>query len=275
MQDKESFFISLFPDAHIGDDGAVIGNTVYSKDLFCEDIHFRRGWLTLEEIAYKSMLVNISDAVAMNAHPRYALIGIQIPSDFTADQMEALARGFNEAAGEYGFSIIGGDTVAGDRLDISVTLVSHTDLPLRRSGIVEGDLLAYTGHPGSVGRDLARLMAGETIAPDSRFIRPILRDRFLYEAAPLLHAGLDISDGLSKDLSRLSRINHVGFRFHAPLPREMLCSGEEYEMLFAFAPEHHDTLMQIAARHRTPVTVFATATAGRYETECPENHFRG
>ena len=275
MQDKESFFISLFPDAHIGDDGAVIGNTVYSKDLFCEDIHFRRGWLTLEEIAYKSMLVNISDAVAMNAHPRYALIGIQIPSDFTADQMEALARGFNEAAWEYGFSIIGGDTVAGDRLDISVTLVSHTDLPLRRSGIVEGDLLAYTGYPGSVGRDLARLMAGEPIAPDSRFIRPILRDRFLYEAAPLLHAGLDISDGLSKDLSRLSRINHVGFRFHAPLPREMLCSGEEYEMLFAFAPEHHDTLMQIAARHRTPVTVFATATAGRYETECPENHFRG
>ena len=32
--DKESFLISLFKNDFIGDDGAVVGERVYSKDLF-------------------------------------------------------------------------------------------------------------------------------------------------------------------------------------------------------------------------------------------------
>ena len=178
MQDKESFFIDLFPDTHIGDDGAVIGNTVYSKDLFCEDIRFKRAWMRLDQIAYKSMLVNISDAIVMNARPRYALIGIKIPSDFTTTQMEEIAEGFLKAATEYGFEIIGGDTVAGERLDISVTLISHTDSPLFRKGVERGDLIAFTGDIGSVGRDLKRLLREEEIAPTSKFVTPRLRQGF-------------------------------------------------------------------------------------------------
>ncbi len=64
---KEEFFISNFSSGFIGDDGAFIDGFVYSKDLFCEDIHFKREWMSLESIAKKSMLVNISDAFAMNA----------------------------------------------------------------------------------------------------------------------------------------------------------------------------------------------------------------
>ncbi len=275
MQDKESYFINLFPDAHIGDDGAVIGNTVYSKDLFCEDIHFKRAWMSLEQIAYKSMLVNISDAIVMNARPRYALIGIKIPSDFTTGQMEAIAQGFLKAAEEYEFEIIGGDTVAGEKLDISVTIVSHTEAPLLRKGIEAGDLIAYTGDIGSVGNDLQRLLQGEEVDPASKFVTPHLRPGFLYEAAPYMHAALDISDGLSKDLSRLSRINGVGFDFTEHFTKAQLCSGEEYEILFAFPPKHREAIMQIAKKHDTPVTVFATAIPGSYESECPPNHFRG
>ncbi len=275
MQDKESFFISLFPDAHIGDDGAVIGNTVYSKDLFCEDVHFKRSWMTLEQIAYKSMLINISDAIVMNARPKYALIGIKMPSDFTAPEMEEIAAGFLRAAREYDFQIIGGDTVAGNSLDISVTLVSHTDAPVYRKGIREGDLIAHTGTLGSVGEDLAALLRGESISETSRFIAPRLRAEFFYEAAPCLHAALDISDGLSKDLSRLSRINDISFAWIQQYTKAQLCSGEEYEILFAFAPENREKIMQIARRHATPVTVFATAVPGSYESVCPPNHFRG
>lgn len=132
MIDKESYFISLFPDTHIGDDGAVIGSQVFSKDMFCEDIHFKRTWMSLEQIATKSMLVNISDAIAMNAKPRYALLGIKIPSDFTKAQLEELSQGFIKAAKEFHFEIIGGDTVAGDTLDISITIVSYINKPLTR-----------------------------------------------------------------------------------------------------------------------------------------------
>ncbi|MDR2342313.1 MAG: thiamine-phosphate kinase, partial [Campylobacteraceae bacterium] len=67
--DKESFVISQFQNEFIGDDGAVVGKWVYSKDIFAEDIHFKKEWLTLSQIAKKAMLVNISDAIAMNAKP--------------------------------------------------------------------------------------------------------------------------------------------------------------------------------------------------------------
>ncbi len=272
--DKESYFISLFPDGHIGDDGAVIGNTVYTKDLFCEDVHFKRKWMDPSQIAYKAMLVNISDAIAMNARPRYALVGIEIPASFTLEEMEALASGFNKAAKSYGFAIIGGDTISGEKLNISITLISQTDRPLGRRGIRPGDLIAHTGDLGSVKRDLEKLMGGESVPENSRFVTPVLRGEFLYEAAPLLNAAMDISDGLSKDLSRLSACNGVGFLFFRPYDHARLCSGEEYEILCAFSPVHREKLEAIARKHDLAFHIFATAVKGSYTSECPENHFR-
>ncbi|WP_434658816.1 AIR synthase related protein [Sulfurimonas sp. NW9] len=69
----ENYFISQFNSKHIGDDGALIDNIVYSKDAFFENVHFKRSWMSCFQIAQKAMLVNISDAVAMNAVPKYAL----------------------------------------------------------------------------------------------------------------------------------------------------------------------------------------------------------
>ncbi len=273
MQDKESFFINQFPSTHIGDDGAVINGTVYSKDLFCEDIHFKREWMSLEQISFKSMLVNISDAIVMNAKPRFALLGIKIPSDFTPRQMEELSKGFLRAAKIYDFEIIGGDTIGGEKLDISVTLISKSDSPVFRKGMIENDLVAYTGSLGSVKRDLDSLLKGEKISKESKFFTPKLKADFFYEAAPYIHAAIDISDSLSKELSRLSKINKLGFAFKQNIKEEILCSGEEYEILFAFDPKNLDKLLKISYKHNTPFTVIAKAVHGDYQTKCLENHF--
>ncbi len=272
-RDKESYFISLFPDAHIGDDGAIIAETIYSKDLFCEDIHFKRSWMRLEQIAYKSMLVNISDAIAMNATPTYALLGIKIPKTFTKSELESLSRGFLQASSEFDFRIIGGDTVAGEKLDISITLISHSTAPLTRRGLEIGDIIGYTGRLGSVKRDLEALLKEEKIDTNSRFITPTLRADFISQAAPYLVAGMDISDGLSKDLSRLSQLNNKGFAFFRNLDSDILCSGEEYEMLFACKEKDCDTIIDISKQTKTPVTFFAKVCEGRYESICKENHF--
>ena len=81
--DKERLIIDKFSNSFIGDDGAVVsherGEWVYSKDLFCEGTHFLAGWLSMEEIARKAMLVNLSDAVAMNAEPKFVLLGLGLP----------------------------------------------------------------------------------------------------------------------------------------------------------------------------------------------------
>ena len=271
--DKESHFISLFNNKHIGDDGAVIDNMVYSKDLFCEDIHFKRSWMTLEQIAYKSMIINISDAIVMNAKPLYALIGIKIPSSFTTTQMKELSSGFLKAARVYGFEIIGGDTVAGDKLDISITLISKCYNPTYRTDVEMWDLVAFTGKLGDVKRDLDKLLQGENISKDSPFITPILNPNFFYEVAPHIHGALDISDGLSKDLSRLSSLNSVGFEFLQSFDNDILCSGEEYEVLFTFKSENLDIIREIAQKHYTKITVFARVVEGSYKSQCQENHF--
>jgi len=273
MKDKESYFISLFPDTHIGDDGAVIGDTVYSKDLFCEDIHFKRSWMSLEQIAYKSMLINISDAIVMNAKPRYALIGIKIPSDFSKSQLEELTEGFLKASKKFDFQIIGGDTVAGDKLDISITIISHTKNPVTRKGLEIGDVIGFTGELGSVKKELEALFKEKKISPTSKFIVPDLKADFFYEASPYFTTAMDISDGLSKDLSRLSKINGKGFAFFSNIDETVLCSGEEYEVLFSCKEKDCDTISKIAKKNHTQITFFAKVTKGAYETECRENHF--
>ncbi|HIP02469.1 MAG TPA: thiamine-phosphate kinase [Campylobacterales bacterium] len=271
--DKESHFISLFNNKHIGDDGAVIDDMVYSKDLFCEDIHFKLSWMSLEQIAYKSMIINISDAIVMNAKPLYALIGIKIPSSFSTTQMQSLSKGFLRASKEYNFEIIGGDTVAGDKLDISITIISKSKNPTFRRDLKMEDLVAFTGELGNVKKDLDKLLAGDKIDGNSKFITPKLRADFFYEASKHIHGALDISDGLSKDLSRLSKLNSVGFEFFTPLKEDILCSGEEYEILFTFDRGNLDIIKDIAKKHELDITVFAKVIKGSYESECKENHF--
>ncbi len=271
---KEAYFISQFKSKHIGDDGAVLGKSVYSKDLFCEGIHFKRDWMSLEQIAQKSMLVNISDAIAMNAKPRLALIGIVIPKTFTCKELEALALGFEAVAKVYGIEIIGGDTTAGTSLMISITIVSDVQKPLRRKNAKVGDLVAFTGRLGTSYTDLTKLLRGGKVGMLSRFIKPALRMTLIQKAGSFLHAGMDISDGLSKDLSRLLKESGgLDIAWERKLSKRVLCSGEEYEMLFTFSPKDKAKLKRISQQTRTKVTIIGKLKRGRYRCVCKEHHF--
>ena len=99
--DKENFIIKAFLQGINGDDGAVLGKWCYSKDLFFEGVHFKREWLTYEQIARKALLVNISDAIVMNAVPKYALLGLALSKDITKAQIKALQKGFLQTAREF------------------------------------------------------------------------------------------------------------------------------------------------------------------------------
>ena len=272
---KEAFFISHFPSQYIGDDGAVIGGFVYSKDLFCEDIHFKRSWMSLEQIAQKSMLVNISDAIAMNAHPKYALIGVVMPKQFDYANLRELSTGFQNVARAYGVEIIGGDTTAGDKLMISITIIAKRPFKvLYRSGVKVGDLVAYTGTLGKPHKELTRLMRGGHVGKDSRFMKPVLKTAFVTKASRHLNAGMDISDGLSKDLSRLLKASgNLGLHVKQKMPKRTLCSGEEYEMLISFDARKKKIIKRIAKQTRTPITIVGKTARKRYVCRCKEHHF--
>jgi len=271
---KEDYFISLLDkNKYNGDDGAVVGKYVYSMDAFCEDVHFKIEWLSLKQIAKKAMLVNISDAIVMNAKPKFALLSIGIPKDFTKSQLNQLASGFNKIAKKYNIKIIGGDTIANTKLDITITLISTSTNPIYRTNIKKGDLIAYTGELGSVKKDLKKLINHHDISSKSKFIKPQLKDKFFYRASKHINSALDISDGLSIELQRLSRYNDIGYKFFQKIKKSKLCSGEEYEILFGFSPNKLEKIKKIAKKTGTKITIIAKAIDGSYTSKCKNHHF--
>jgi thiamine-monophosphate kinase len=271
--DKEHYLINRLSSAHIGDDAAVIGDMLYSMDAFFEDTHFKREWMSMAQIARKAMLINLSDAIAMNAQPQYALVTVCIPPEMTHEQIDELTGSMQETAAQYGCEIIGGDTIGGDKLHLSITIISKSDTPLLRKGLVEGDLLAYTGSLGQSKRDLDRLFRGEQIEKDSRFYEPVLRADFIAKARPFLRTGMDISDGLYCDTNKMLDINTYGFDALKEIDEATGFSGEEYEMLVGFAPEHLETLKTIAKETDTPLTVFAKVVNNDTRYPCKSHHF--
>lgn len=273
---KEDFFIKQFVSNTklIGDDGAVIGKWVYSNDAFFENVHFKKEWMSLKQIAQKAMLVNISDAIAMNAKPKYALLTVAIPKEYTNKDLKELAKGFKKVAKEFGIEIIGGDTISNIKLDISVTIISKTKKPILRSGIKKDDLLCYTGSLGSSKRDLEKLFLGEKISKKSKFIKPKLNAEFFYKISKYVNASMDISDGLFFELERMSKQSKVGFEFFEKIDKDIGCSGEEYELLFSFDKKHKEKIEKLAKKYDVPLNIFAKAVKGKYSCECANHHFK-
>jgi len=270
---KEDFFISGFNSKKIGDDGAIVDDWVVSKDAFFENVHFKRAWFSLEEIAYKAMIINISDAIAMNAEPKYVLLAVALPASLKSKEIQALNKGFNKAAKEFGIEIIGGDTISNIKIDITITVLAKSKKPLRRKGLKVGDLLAYTGELGSSKKALDLLLRYNMKRKRSRFFNPVLRQSFISKSTSALHCGMDISDGLFSDLNKLHLVNNLGFDFTQNISKSVGCSGEEYEMLVGFSPRERKKLIRLAKSTRTKLTIFAKAKRTNYKSKCKAHHF--
>lgn len=272
---KEDYFIKQFSSnsSHIGDDGALIDNLVYSTDSFFENVHFKKEWMSLKQIARKAMLVNISDAIAMNAKPKYALLNIAIPKTYSLKDIKKLSLGFLEIAKEFDLEIIGGDTISNEKLDISITIISTTKNAVLRSGAKKDDLVCYTGNLGSSKKDLEKLFNGNSISKNSKFIEPKLNAEFFYEVSKYVNSSMDISDGLFFELEKISKQSKVGFEFFEKVKSKVGCSGEEYELLFTFNKKNRKKIEKIAKKHKVKLNIFAKVVKGKYRCGCKNHHF--
>ena len=269
----ENYFIKQFESTRIGDDGAIVKDSIYSKDAFFENVHFKLKWMTYYQVAQKAMMVNISDAIAMNAKPKYALLSVAMPKSITKKQMNDLASGFIQTANKFGIEIIGGDTISNTKLDITITIISQTKKPLLRKGMKVGHLLAYTGTLGKSTKDLKKLSNLGKIHKKSKFVNIQLRDKFIIKSSRLLSSGMDISDGLFSDLDKLASTCRVGFKFDSKILNKVGCSGEEYEMLVAFDKRYKKAVIRYSKVTRTPLSIFASASRVKYKNKCKANHF--
>jgi len=272
--DLESYWIKKIETEYIGDDGAIIDNQIYAMDAFWEGTHFKKEWMSAEQIAYKAFMVNLSDMVAMNATTKYMLLTLALPKKTKKKFLDRLAKKFNKLAKEHNIKIIGGDTIGSKKIGIVITMIGESKNPLRRDGLKNGDLLAYTGVLGKAKEDLDRLLAGERIEDSSKFYNPTLRIDFIRAVTPWLSAGMDISDGLYCDCNKFLKYNKKYLKELKVIPPEIGFSGEEYEMLISFPLKNLTRVKKIAKLTNTPLTIFAKITQEKNEFyPCGSHHF--
>lgn len=251
----------------VGDDGAILdvpsgSRLVVSTDTTVEDVHFRRSWLTAEEIGWRATQAALSDLAAMGATPMGVLLALTVPVDWR-DELPALAEGIAAATRSARAPIVGGDVTAGDRLALAITVLGHATRPLTRAGARPGDTLYLTGSLGGPGAALAAWESGATPSASARarFAKPIARIAAgEWLAAHGATAAIDLSDGLAGDIAHLAAASGV----HCVLDLDAipcvdgidvgaaLASGEEYELLIA-APAL-DTLAFSAAHDGVTLT---------------------
>ena len=235
----------------IGDDAAVLDipageRLVVSTDASVENVHFRRAWMTAEEIGGRATAAALSDLAAMGATPRGLLLALGVPESWR-HELEQLACGVGAAAASAGCPIVGGNISAAGELSLTLTVLGSAAHPLTRAGAREGDIIFVTGVLGGSGAALRALLAGETppAAHRTRFVAPVPRfreARWLAEHGA--RAAIDISDGLVADAAHLARASGVSLSIdERSVPcvsgvgvREALVSGEEYELLVAVPP---------------------------------------
>ncbi len=116
-------------------------------------------------------------------------------------------------------------------------------------------------------KNLLNLPNGRIAKAKGRFLSPHIRAPFIRECAPFLKGGMDISDGILAEITRICAINHLFFKpcmpFFAPYLKPLLQSGESYEMLIAIDSKDFLRLKRKAARHRIKVCKLGTFTRQR------------
>jgi len=199
-----------------------------------------------ETVGWKLAAVNLSDLAAKGAVPVGCMLNYALSGDSGWDA--AFLQGLSEALTRYAMPLLGGDTVAmpaGAPRSYGLTAIGRAASPPRRSGARAGDALWVTGTIGDAGRGLEIARGGEG-PPDllERYRRPSPRLAEGIALAPLVHAMMDVSDGLLLDAGRMAKASRLAVTIDiGALPLhpvvqgwlDAATAGDDYELLFALA----------------------------------------
>ncbi|HYZ48045.1 MAG TPA: thiamine-phosphate kinase, partial [Sphingomonas sp.] len=188
------------------DDAAVLGDLVFTHDMIAEGVHFLADDPP-EDVAWKLVAMNLSDLAAKGAEPVGCLLGYALgPAEWNA----RFLAGLSEVLHAYAMPLLGGDTVrANGPRSFGLTAIGRAPHAPSRSGAKPGDALYITGIIGRAGLGLELLRSGRTGPEIEAYRRPrprLVEGRAL---APLVHAMMDVSDGLLIDAQRMAEASGV------------------------------------------------------------------
>ena len=260
----------------VGDDTAVVpageGTLVVSLDASVENVHFRRAWLTPEEMGWRATAAALSDLAAAAATPIGVFAAVVVPRKTGEDGLVDVMRGVGAAATSVGSQVLGGDLTSGTEWAIVVTVLGRAEKPMSRVGAQPGDGLWVTG---CLGGARAALQAW-TIPMDPE---PPARHAFAHPM-PRIAAGkwlarhgatamMDLSDGLGGDAEHLAMASGVGLAIgldglplHPAVRSAAQLIGEDPELFAATAGEDYELLVTLPS-------TFDEAEACMQETGIP------
>jgi thiamine-monophosphate kinase len=277
-----------FPDLlqGIGDDCAVIRKNrqqswLVTMDTLVESVHFDRNWHPPDKLGRKVISVNVSDIAAMGGTPVLVFLSLGMPDGFDVRWFREFSMGLADACREYHCILAGGDTVrssSGVLITVTIMGAMQTSRVVLRSGARIGDTVWVSGYPGraAAGLDLCRL--GRTA--DAAFAelvethlnpRPRLELGRLLAQNRLVHAMMDLSDGLATDLAHICTQSKVGAVIDPALLREdlplaaaagmlrknpeqwILTGGEDYELVFTASARKSAAIVDLGEKLRIPV----------------------
>lgn len=189
------------------------------------------------DIAWKLVVVNLSDLAAKGAEPVGVLLGHTLGEDDGR-----FLEGLREVLATYRVPLLGGDTVKGGegRAWGLTALGRATYCPVpSRAGARAGDDVYVTGTLGAAMLGFEALRGGAK-GDSTPYRRPTPRLNEGRALAPLVSAMMDVSDGLLLDAWRMARTSEVTFRIDgAAIPvadparrGDCIRWGDDYELLF-------------------------------------------
>ncbi|MCV0424854.1 MAG: thiamine-phosphate kinase [Roseibium sp.] len=279
------------------DDAAVLTpragfDLVLTKDVLAADIHFFADDAP-EAIAAKALRVNLSDLAAKGAVPRGYLLGLALPSDWTANWLDRFCKGLAADQAAYDVQLLGGDTIrSGNGLQVSITAIGEVPAgrAVRRSGARPGDKLFLTGTIGDAAAGLkARLdpgfgtKCGLTKSEEShilnRYLLPKPRAKLAGPISEFANAAMDVSDGLVADCGHMAKASGVAVaidlnklplsdalkRLRKVAPDEFtrcLNGGDDYEVLASIPANRAAAFQQASEVVGCPVTKIGSVGEG-------------
>lgn len=278
----------------IGDDCAVLPkdaetNLLITADMLVQDIDFRMEWTTPEMLGNKALAVSLSDIAAMGGMPTSAMLSLGVPEKlWKTDFVERFYAGWFVLAEKCGVELVGGDiSRVPDKLVFDSVVLGQVDegKAILRSGAAVGDAIFVSGYLGAAAAGLKLLESGHRLESASetatrhllfRQLQPIPQvetGKLLQEYA-LPSAMLDISDGLSSDLSHLLEASGVGARIDAErIPVDpaisvvpafagdkidfALSGGEDFELLFTVHRPNIPAALDLGFHHIGDITAHA------------------
>jgi thiamine-monophosphate kinase len=256
----------------IGDDCALLAprrgeELAITTDLSIAGRHFRLDWHQPEAVGHRALARGLSDLAAMGARPVAAFLSLGLPPSLTVASgrrsawVQRFFDGLLALAEAYSTPLAGGDLAESPVAVADIVLIGAVPRgrALLRSGARPGDLLYVTGALGGAAAGLARLAKLATPARSNPpripkklesalaahlYPQPRVAQGLWLQRHTMASAALDLSDGLSTDLSHICEESGVTAEVNAKLLplgfgadlTQALHGGEDYELLFTAPP---------------------------------------